>query len=419
MIGRLKAGPARGLLVVLGGTAGGQLLALLGAPILSRLYPPSVFGPFAVINALVLPIGVIAALRYELAIPLPRGGRTTQRLLHLALALSLATALVGLALVALLHAPLARLLSIPESQSLLLLWVPIIAGLVGAFAVLNQMAIRAKLYGAIARRNLLLNAVTVGVQIAAGLLDFGTAGLALGLAAGQLVSVLSLAWAVRGSLLPLSPRGAMRSVAVKYKSFPLVLAPSGLLNSAGIQAPVVLTAALYGATVSGWLGMTQRVLALPLALIGQAVAQVFLGEFGAARRSGAGDLERMFMRTSRNLFAVGLAGCLVLIAAAPWAFSTFLGAQWHQSGVYAQALAVALMFQMVGNPLSQTIIVMGKNWYQLTWDVIRLVLCAGAIVLAHASGRDATTAIWWFSIASAVAYAGLWFLSRQAVRSVR
>ena len=407
----------RGLLTVISGTAGGQLLAILAAPIVGRLYPPGVFGPFAVINALVLPLGVVAALRYELAIPLPKSRGTTRDVSKLALAIAAAFTILGTALVALLHGPLAEVLGFPVSQSGFLIWVPVIAGLSAAFAILNQLAIREKKYGAIARRNLLLNAVTVGVQIVLGLAGVGTVGLVLGLALGQLASVVSLAASVRPYLTSPTTGPRLRSVAGRFRSFPLVLAPSGLINSAGLQAPLVLSAALYGASVSGWLGMTQRILALPLALIGQAVAQVFLGEFSEAKRAGSSELQALFLRATRNLLLVGVVGAVVLVVLAPWAFSTFLGAQWHQSGVYAQALALSLAVQMVGNPLSQTIIVMGKNGYQLAWDILRLVLCAGAVVVASRLGFSATNAIWWLSIASAASYLVLWVLSFRAVRA--
>jgi O-antigen/teichoic acid export membrane protein len=57
--------------VLVGGTAGAQLITVLAAPLLTRLYSPEDFGLVAVCASLLALIGVISSRRYELAIPLP------------------------------------------------------------------------------------------------------------------------------------------------------------------------------------------------------------------------------------------------------------------------------------------------------------------------------------------------------------
>jgi len=61
----------RSVSVLVGGTAGAQILLVLAAPLLTRLYTPEDFGLLAVYASLLALIGVISSLRYELAIPLP------------------------------------------------------------------------------------------------------------------------------------------------------------------------------------------------------------------------------------------------------------------------------------------------------------------------------------------------------------
>jgi len=118
----------------------------------------------------------------------------------------------------------------------------------------------------------------VATQVGAGLTDLKTGGLILGLGVGQATSAVSL---VKGSAL-LSDQARdgrewrrLRQLARRYRRFPLVLAPSGVLNVMGLQLPVVLIAYWYGSSVAGWMGLTQRVLSLPVMLVGTAIAQVF------------------------------------------------------------------------------------------------------------------------------------------------
>lgn len=60
-----------GASMLVGGTAGPQLLRVLAAPLLTRLYSPDDFGLLAVYASLSALIGGTSSLRYELAFPLP------------------------------------------------------------------------------------------------------------------------------------------------------------------------------------------------------------------------------------------------------------------------------------------------------------------------------------------------------------
>lgn len=410
-------GARRGALAIVGGTAAGQAVVFLAAPLLSRLYPPEVFGPFAVINAVVLPFATFATMRLDLAVPVPDADEDADGLVTLGLRAAATVTLTGVLVALVAGGSIARLVGVPAGQERLLVWIPVVGGLMAAFTLLNQAAIRARLYGAIARRNLLQSLGVTVAQVGLGLLGWTAHGLAAGLALGQLLGVVSLAASLRAhGAWPLRHRpgpGLLR----RYRSFPLVMMPSGVVNALGVQAPVVLVSAFYSATVAGWLGMAQRVLAMPISLIGLALAQVYLGEFGAARRAGSTRLERIFLRTSAQLAAVGLALAAVLAVAGPWLFATFLGARWEHSGEYTRALAVGLAAQMVASPLSQTLIVMGHQMQQAVWDVSRLALVVAAVVLAHAAGLNGTETMWVIGLTSFATYLAAWLLSWRAIRS--
>jgi O-antigen/teichoic acid export membrane protein len=410
----------RGVLALVGGTGAGQAIAFAAAPFIGRLYPPHVFGPFAVINSVVFSIAPVAALRYDLAIPVPQTHRDARALASVGLRLAALLVALGTVVAWFARHGIAHLLGLSDANTNLVLWIPLVAGLMGMFMVLNQLAIRARMYSAIARRNVLQAAATVVFQILAGLAGLGANGLAAGLALGQLTGVIALALSLRGALRDSAEPGpdeatSRRELMSRYRTFPLLLAPSGLINSLGLQAPVLLASTLFGATIAGWLGMTQRVLAVPVALFGLTLAQVFLGEFGAAKRERSAALRSLFLRTSGRLAVVGALGGVILVALAPVLFAAFLGEQWRRSGVYAQALAIGLMFQMVASPLSQTIIVMRKNHYQAAWDVSRLVVCSGAVWAGYKLAIGDVRTMWLLGAATAIMYALLWGLSWMAI----
>ncbi|GIJ22537.1 teichoic acid transporter [Micromonospora lutea] len=403
------------------GSAGGQLLLLLAAPVLARMYSPADFGVFAVLGTLATTLGAVASGRFELAVPLPERDHEAHDLVAVGLVTALGTALAGTVVLMVARGEIAALFDQPALSSWLWL-TPWTAAAIAAVQVLNQLAIRYRRYPAIGRRNFLQAGATLLTQLGAGLVGLRSGGLALGLGVGQAVGALSLLPGMRRRRADGEPGSRHRNLwrtALRHRRFPLLLAPSGLLNVLGLQLPVLLIAYYYGGAVAGWFGFTQRVLAIPVGLLGLAVAQVYLAELSRAARTGGGQAAALFLQASRQLGMAAAAGALLIAFAAPPAFTRVFGPEWSTSGTYVQALAVFTAAQLVGSPLSQTLIVFGRQGLQLAWDVGRLLLVAAAVAFTARSGGSALAAVWAFGLSAAVAYGASWLLSFHVVTSAR
>jgi len=86
---------ARSVAVLTGGTASVQLLLVLAAPILTRLYTPEDFGLLAVFVSILGILSIIASLRYELAIPIAEDDKTALHLVVLCLLVVIAMAFLS------------------------------------------------------------------------------------------------------------------------------------------------------------------------------------------------------------------------------------------------------------------------------------------------------------------------------------
>jgi O-antigen/teichoic acid export membrane protein len=410
----------RGLLTIIGGTALGQLIGLLGAPVLSRIYSPNDFGVFAIVLAMATTIGAVASSRFELAVPLPERESDAYSLVFLGLTSCALTAGLGIVSVALFGDTIAS--SFAQEGLRPWLWmVGPTAAFMGWYMVLNQLAIRRLRYGAIGRRSVLQTTSMTLTQIALGLEHVRPGGMVFGLATGQMLGATSLSFGsglrsadAREGRTP----SRLREVARRYRRFPLLLAPSGLLNILGTQLPVLLLAYFYGIAVAGWMGLAQRVLAVPVTLLGTTVAQVYLAELARSKRSRFSTAGSLFTRASRSLLTVGALVGLVLLIGGPQLFALVFGQEWAISGKYAQAMSLGLTAQFIGTPLSQTLIVYERQMLQLSWDTARLVLVSTAIVVASATGTSALGAVWALSLASALAYSLSWLLSWRVIRGL-
>lgn len=401
----------RAVAVVVGGTAGAQLITVLASPLLSRLFTPSEFGAFSAFSAVAAILAGLGAMRLESAIPLAVGEDKARHVARLGLLAAMSIALVVLVLCLALPGAVHRVAGVPPHLQLLL---PVYVIGFGGSAVLGQVAIRRRQYRLFAQRKIVHSGSTVTVQLLAGLGQLGSFGLALGYAVGQVVAFLSLV-RVSGISRGKSSASDLRSAARDNRRFPLLLMPSGLLNSLGTHVPTLLIIGVFGVTVGGWYGLTQRILAAPVALVGASLSQVYIGELANLHRTGASSAATLFRRTSRVLLGASLALALAVAVLAVPLFPVVFGDQWRESGYYAQALSIGIAGQLAAAPLAQTLIVADRLGWKVVWDSTRLGAMSAAVVIPGMLGASALVAVWTLGAVQVVVYAFLWFLCRSAI----
>ena len=405
----------RAVLAISGSTILAQLVAIAAAPILTRLFSPEEFGAFFIVNSLSLVLAAGFALRLELAIPLPNDADDARHLVVLAMS-AIALLLVAVAIISLVgRGEISSALDLPGSPWVVLFVGPLTASF-AVFAVMNAVAIRERRYGAIARRNIVVVVLTVALQLVAGVRELGVTGMVASALVAQLVGAASLAL---GSSLKIwrrleSPRTLLRTLR-RWSRFPLVLAPAGWLNSIGLHAPLLTVGVLYATDAAGWFGLMLRIVALPAAVIGTAIAQVFVSELAVRHREGTGTERNLFLQTSKALSVAALLVGAALFVLGPWVFVTMFGSEWAPAGEMARAYAVAAAAQILASPISETLIVYERAVLQIFWDASRLALTFGSLVFAWWLDASVVTAVWTLSITTAVCYAAHWEACRRTV----
>ncbi|MEE6295627.1 lipopolysaccharide biosynthesis protein [Georgenia wangjunii] len=412
----------RGLGKLMSGTIVGQVLVLASMPLLSRLYTPDSFGVFTAVVAVAVMVGPLATGRYELAIAIPAKDSDAVSVAFVSLIMAVATGVMG-TLVILASGELITTHLGHHDLYPWILYVPLISSVAAAFTVLHYLALRRQRYGAIARRSVIRSLVLVTYQCGAGLVSPTPAGLLLGQAAGEFAGVVSLlsrssiraAWR-RNKVRPLRAHlGRLWLSAKVYLRFPLLLAPSGLLNVAGVHLPVVLVSGLYGPAVAGWLGMAQRSVSVPVALVAASVAQVFLARFARAVREEDPGARTLFIRTFRRLSAAAVLTTVTILVAAPTLLHGLLGSEWSMSGDYARPLAIAVGCQILAVPLTQALIVLQKTRTQVGWDFARVVVVVASLYLSRKLDAPPLTALWVYSVCAAAMHLIALALSYRAV----
>ena len=409
------------ILLLAGGTASGQAIVMLAAPVLTRVYTAEHFGYLALYTSIVALVAVVGALRYQVAIPLPEDDIDGLALVVLSSLVTVATTVLATTAIVLGGPAFLELLGVTRIAPYVWL-VPLGLMGTGAHQILSYWAIRLGAIRALATTKIAQGAALAVAQIGFGIVGLGAMGLMMGDALGRAAGSITLARRTLGARSVDARTLAARipAVAARYRRFPLLSAGSSLLNSAGLQLPPILLLAAYGPEAAGLFAFTVRIVGVPLQLIGTSVSQVYTGEAAGAAREGGGGVMDLYRTTAGRLALVAtpIAGALALFGPAlfAWVFSE----SWRTAGAYAQALAPMLFLQMIASPLSQTLNVLERQDLQLGWDAARLIVVIGVLAAARTQGWTAAAAVTGLGAGLAAMYALLlgltWFAIRRAHR---
>ena len=405
------------ILALAGGTALAQGLTLLVLPLLTRLYTPADFGVLAVYTSILGIITTVASLKFELAIPLAKDRQTAAHLLTLSLGVTLVMACVTALLTWAMGDRLIVWTKTPQLAPFLWL-LPLGMLNIGMYQAFNYWAIYKQSFGIIARTKLEQGLAQSATQVGLGFFGVAPLGLLIGQLFGQGAGTFSLArsaWREDKRFFEAVQPDGVKQVTRRYRRFPLISSGSALLNSAGLQLPALLLAALYDPQIVGWFALSERVIRLPLSFVGQSVAQVYLGEASRLALSDPHKLKMLFRKMTRNLFLVGLIPLGSIALLAPWLFQLVFGEEWQTAGRFVQILSLMFLMRFVVAPLSQTLNILERQDVQLIWDVCRLALVGLAFYLANVLQQEALQAITFYAVAMTLAYIALYVLTARVL----
>jgi lipopolysaccharide exporter len=387
------------------GTIFAQTMLVLIAPILTRLYDPEAFGVFSLYTSIVGFLAVVTCLRYENAIVLPERDEDAANLLGLSVLICFGVAVITFIFVALWGKDTAKLLGSP-ALTFWLWFLPLSVVGIGGFFILNYWSTRRKQFKRLALRQITNSTVMMVTQIGSGVIwNPGAGGLISGYIVGQLIATVRLAWQIfcdegREILLSIS-RQSMREMLSRYRRFPLYDTWSGLLNTASAMLPALLLAYFFNPVIVGFYALGQRVLALPMGVIGSAVAQAFFPRATEARR--AGELDRVTREMFRGLLDFGVVPIILVAVVAPELFSLVFGSEWYTAGDYVRWLSIWCLFQFISAPISTVYFVLERQRALLLFNIVLVSLELIALVIGGMQGNALLT-IRLFGLSGAIMY---------------
>jgi lipopolysaccharide exporter len=345
------------VVTLLSGSAVALSVSYFAQPVLTRLYTPQAFGLADYFIGVMTVLITVASFRYEDALMTPESRQEAADVWWLCLLLTVVVSGVLLAAGFFRH----QIAAVVGSE----LFAPFV-WLIGPALLIMRVSRLGDLWLARERRFRVVSAGDAANKLSMTAIRLGTSphaagGLIGGFVAGHLVSAVTYTTTIlRRRLLP-APSGAaaFRRTAQRYRRYPAFSMPSALLNAIVARLPILLLPVFFTFDVVGQFGRAFIVLAVPLGVVGGAVAQVFFVASAEARRES-----RLSLLTSdvhARLVFLGLFPTATLMIAGPDLFAFVLGEPWRDAGIYVRLIGPWLYLGGIAAPLTRIFDVLEKQ----------------------------------------------------------
>jgi lipopolysaccharide exporter len=393
------------VLTLAGGTTFAQILTILAAPVLTRLYGPDDFGVWTIYLSITSIISVIACMRYEYSIMLPESSEEAVNLLGLSfLAVLLVTGLT-FPVIWCFKEPIVNILNSQQIGNYLWLVPPFIF-VNGLFLALNSWNSRTKLFKRLSLSRVFSSVSSTVTQVGIGFIEkTGASGLIVGSLAGQSIATFALGGQIwrddRKLIVKNLSWEKIYEGFKKYRKFSLVDTWGALMNSISWQLPAFLLSAFFTPAVVGFYSLGFRLLQMPMSLIGGSISQVFFQR--ASRAFTEGTLASLVENVFRILVVIGMFPILILTIVGSDVFTVIFGKAWAEAGIYAQILSLWAFVWFISSPLTAIYVVVKKYHFGFHYNFFNLITRLLSLTIGGLLG-NARTALILFSLSGVAVY---------------
>jgi O-antigen/teichoic acid export membrane protein len=409
--------PGRGNLAsiakVFSGAVAGQAILAGCSPLLTRLYSPTEIGAYGLCLSLSLILAPLTSLRIEYAIPIARRDVEARAVLFTAMFCNVTFLIVATLLLSAI-VPFVKLTSRIQSFVDVRYYVLFSTCFLSIFESFRFYCVRNREYALVGKMLVARSIWQAGIQLGAPYAGLGGQGMLVGYVVGQFLGTRRLLKALlssaKGTEHRFFSRRYISRVVWRHRRFPFMMMPSNLINSIGFYMPNVLVTYYYGIEAGGFYTLAQRLLGVPMTLIGRSIGDVFLGEFSRLTRVDKRAAWRLFITMLVRLIAIGAFCMILLFAVQPeWCVAIF-GTKWGNVAHILKILSACYVGQLIVAPLAQSMIVLHRQRTLLIWDMCRTPVLLACIVLIARYGGSVNLALLSYSSITGAFYVLLLWL---------
>lgn len=336
------------ILTHLSGNVLGNMITLLGAPIIARLYTPEQFGIYGLFGVIIAPLQVLSSWRYEMAIVLPKEKKEAKDLISLSIVILLTMAIVVFLLIISGKNVLVHFTNEPRISQFLL-FIPLSFLIVGFYNILNYWATRTNRFKEISISRIYQSSTLFIMQcLGAFLYKNSFLGLLMGLICGQIMGAMNLFKNVLQNQKISFKKHDIGIIADKYKALPFNMMQTAFLNTCTISLLPIMISFYFGSNVLGLILFIERIILAPMSLIVRSIWATIHSRLGKL------DIEE------KRLYLGKIHAILSFVFAFPFAFiimfsdsiSQIFGSHWSHLSLYLPAYAIMIYINSISNATS-------------------------------------------------------------------
>jgi O-antigen/teichoic acid export membrane protein len=335
-------------------------------------------------------LGSIINFRYEMAILLPKNDLEALEVFVLGFIFNFFSSIVLFFILLIFKSQIYSYLDLSEELNYLYL-LPISIFFFGFSSLLNNLAIRRKLFKSISTTNI-SRAITISsIQVVWGLIKSSVLGLVFGNIASYIISCIQYLKYLKLSKSSLKniSKSRLKTVMIRYEKFPLYDMPTVIFGVNSIYLIPIFLTLFFSKTISGHFFLTQRVLGTPIAMIAYSFSDTFK-EKATLEYNLKGNCKELFISTLKKLSIISIPPAIIGFFIIQFVFNFCFGKEWELAGQFSKIMIPMFLLKFINAPLSLMIYIGEKQRVNM---ILQFVLLLIIVILFYISNSYTTIII--------------------------
>jgi O-antigen/teichoic acid export membrane protein len=378
----LKSEFFRNALTLISGTSIAQFIAIIMTPVLSRIYSTEDFGELSLFMSITGILSVVATMRYEMAVILPKKEEDAVNIMALSFFIAIAWSFLSFFALFLFGDLISDFFGGTKNAGYVYL-IPLVVLLLGLIQVLNFWSLRIKTFKSNAYSRIGNTTVNNGLALGFGLTIKGSFGLIIGFFFAQVMSFVILSRTViknRRKYLEQISWDKIKMNAHRYRNFPKINASHALVGSFQENGIIFFMKSFFGTSILGSYSFAYRLLSVPSSLISTAISQVLMEKATKSLNNGE-SIKPMVLKIYKTVFLIGAPLFLILFLFAPDIFAFIFSEKFREAGVIAQILTPWMFLNFIANSASGLPIVYNRLGIPFLFTCIDIVLKIVSLII--------------------------------------
>lgn len=366
--------------ILISGTAIAQLIPVLLQPILRRYYSPETFGAYSVYLSFVGIFAIIASVKYDLAIILPRRDKDAANIFFLSVIISFVLSILFILVIIIWDEEILRFVNLPEKFKFYLYFVPLGIFFYSFYQSINNWLTRQKAFLPISINKFVRRGVEGAAQIGFKFINSSN-GIIYGDILGHVSNVFSGLWQGKKKGLTVKSFSPVkiRYLARKYATFPKYNVIPSFMSACSFLLPAIMLNKFYSTEMTGYFDLSKLLLSIPLALISTSISNVLLQSLSEKYRNKTSFKKDLFLMFA-IVFSISIFEVLIISFFGIGLFKFFFGEQWGFSGRISQILVWSYALNFVVASFSAIFISMDKIKLLSIWQVLYFMSILSLII---------------------------------------